>query len=54
MAAAEQASFELFEEQAAADTTYRSVYDAWKKVRAESYRWSSVSETAYASFAIRQ
>jgi TRAP-type mannitol/chloroaromatic compound transport system substrate-binding protein len=53
MAAAEKASFELFEEQAAADGTYRSVYDGWKTFRAEAYRWSSVSELAYASFAIR-
>ncbi len=53
MAAAEKASFELFEEQAAADATYRTIYDVWKKVRAEAYRWWSVSETAYTSFAIR-
>ena len=53
MAAAEKASFELFEEQAASDATYRTIYDVWKKVRAEAYRWWSVSETAYTSFAIR-
>jgi TRAP-type mannitol/chloroaromatic compound transport system substrate-binding protein len=53
MAAAEKASFELFEEQAAADRTYRTIYDGWKKVRQAAYRWSAVSEVAYTSFAIR-
>ena len=53
MAAAEKASFELYEEQAAADPTYRTIYDAWKKFRTEAYRWSAVSETAYSAFAIR-
>ena len=53
MEAAEKASFELFEEQAAADGTYRAIYDGWKKVREQAYRWSSVSEVAYSSFAIR-
>jgi len=53
MAAAEKASFELYEEQSAADAGYRRVYDAFKKFRAEAYRWSSVSETAYSAFAIR-
>ena len=53
MGAAEKASFELFEEQAAADATYRTIYEGWKKVREQAYRWSSVSEVAYTSFAIR-
>ena len=53
MAAAEKASFELFEEQALADGTYRTIYDGWKKVREQAYRWSAVSELAYTSFAIR-
>ncbi len=53
MVAAEKASFELFEELAAADGTYRTIYDGWKKVRQQAYRWSWVSELAYTSFAIR-
>ncbi|NIM00900.1 MAG: ABC transporter substrate-binding protein [Acidobacteria bacterium] len=53
MRAAEKASFELFEEQAAADAGYRNVYEPWKKVREGAYRWSSISEVAYSSFAIR-
>ena len=53
MRAAETASFDLFEERAATDASYRKIFDAWKKFRALSYQWSGVAETAYAKFAVR-
>ena len=53
MAAAEKASFELYEEHAAADATYRTIYENWKTVRRQAYRWSAVSEWAYSAFAAR-
>ncbi|HEX9731049.1 MAG TPA: TRAP transporter substrate-binding protein [Thermoanaerobaculia bacterium] len=51
MLAAEKASFDMLEEQAAADPAYAKVYAAWKRARAESYRWFGTAELAYASFA---
>jgi TRAP-type mannitol/chloroaromatic compound transport system substrate-binding protein len=33
------------------DAGYRKVYDAWRKMRADSFRWFSTSELAYASYA---
>ena len=51
MTAAERTSFELMEAQAAADATYRSVYEAFKKWRTDSYQWFNTAEQAYADFA---
>ena len=51
MQAAAEASREMLEEQAAADTTYRRVYEAWKKAREEAFRWFGTAELAYANFA---
>lgn len=51
MEAAYLASFELYEEQAAADPAYRKIYEAWKRARSDSYRWFNTAEQAYARFA---
>jgi TRAP-type mannitol/chloroaromatic compound transport system substrate-binding protein len=51
LAAAQSTSLEMLEEQAAADPSYRKVYEAWKKARGEAYRWFGTAELAYASFA---
>jgi TRAP-type mannitol/chloroaromatic compound transport system substrate-binding protein len=53
MTAAERVSFDLYGELASSDSAYRKIYNAWKKVREQAYRWSSVSEIAFASFATR-
>jgi TRAP-type mannitol/chloroaromatic compound transport system substrate-binding protein len=47
-------SFELMEELAAADAGYQKVYGAWRKFRADSYRWFSTAEAAYAAFSFRE
>lgn len=49
--AAQKASFEMFEEQAAADATYRKVYDAWTTARRDAFRWFATAEQAYGRFA---
>lgn len=54
MAAAHRTSFELYEEQAAADPGYRKVYEAWKKFRTESNAWFATAEQEYAQFAFAQ
>ncbi|MBW6394410.1 MAG: TRAP transporter substrate-binding protein DctP [Thermus sp.] len=41
----------LYEEQAAKDATYRKVYSAYWAFRNEQYRWFSVAELGYESFA---
>ena len=51
MEAAERTSFELYEEQAAADPAYRRIYEQWKAFRRDSYAWFDTAEQAYAAFA---
>ena len=51
LAAAQRTSLEMLEEQAAADPSYRKVYEAWKKARSDAYRWFATAELAYANFA---
>lgn len=51
MEAAHRTSFALYEEQAAADPAYARVYEAWRRFRAESYRWFGTAELAYGEFA---
>ena len=50
MRAARQTAFEMFEELAAAEATYRKVYTAWKKAYEVSLRWFGTAELAQASF----
>ncbi len=51
MRAARKASYEMLEEQAAADASYAKVYTAWKKARQEAFRWFGTAELAYSNFA---
>ncbi len=51
MRSARDISFEMLEEQAAADATYREVYNSWNKARSEAFRWFGTAELAYARFA---
>lgn len=51
MEAAHRASFELYEEQAAADAGYREIYDHWRTFRNQVYRWFGSAENQYAQFA---
>lgn len=51
MRAARDASFALYEEQAAADETYRTIYASWKSARERMNRWFGTAEQAYARLA---
>ncbi len=51
MRAARDASLDMLEEQAAADATYRSIYNSWKQARRDAYRWFGTAELAYSRFA---
>ncbi|MEM8932463.1 MAG: TRAP transporter substrate-binding protein [Acidobacteriota bacterium] len=49
--AARDASFDMFEENAAVDPEYHRIYETWKSVRDDAYRWFGTAESAYARFA---
>lgn len=51
MEAALRESTALVQEQAAADATYRRIHGEWARWRGDTYRWFSVSDQAYESFA---
>lgn len=53
LAAARKTSFELYDELAAGDATYRKVYEAWKNFREGSNRWFATSELGFTDFAFR-
>ncbi len=48
--AAEEASFELYDENAAADSDFASVLDNWSAFRDEITRWHSYAEQSYLSY----
>jgi len=54
MAAAERATRELLEQNAAADATYRRIYDAFREFRSDSYQWFETAEQEFARFAYRR
>ena len=47
---AHQVSLQLLEDNAAADDGYNTIYSAWKKARAASFKWFGTAEAAYAQF----
>ena len=50
LGAAEDASFTLFDEKAAADTDYATVYDHWNSFRTGIQEWHGLAETSYLSY----
>ncbi len=50
MEAAYEASYDLFEEHAAADAGYRKIYEQWLQYRAVSDRWFNTAEADYTRF----
>lgn len=52
MGAARRESFELLEEEAAADPAYQNVYSSWKSFRDESLAWFGIAEQAFSKFVI--
>lgn len=53
MRAAQRTAFELMEEEAARDATYRRVYEEWNSFRKNAFDWFGTAELAYASYAFR-
>ena len=50
MKAAQKASFEMFEEEAEKNPSFKKIYEPWKKFRAEQLLWNRVAENTLASF----
>ncbi|MGK7931869.1 MAG: TRAP transporter substrate-binding protein [Microcystaceae cyanobacterium] len=48
--AAKKVSFELLEENASKDGTFKEVYESWKQFRQQIYQWHSINELSFASF----
>lgn len=48
--AAQQAAFELYEEQASQNAAYKEVYDNWKSFREGVYGWNKINELSFANF----
>ncbi len=50
--AAQRISFELYEQSASQDATFKEVYDQWKQFRDQIYAWNRINELSFANFAI--
>ncbi len=50
MAAAEEASVEIYDENIAASTDFASIFDHWKSFRDGVQQWHGLAETSYASY----
>lgn len=48
--AAKRASFELYEETAGEDTTFKDIYTQWKNFREQIYNWNKINELSFALF----
>lgn len=48
--AAEQASFDLFDELASQDADFREIFDQWLKFRNQVYSWHSLNEASFARY----
>lgn len=51
MKKAQDAAFDLYEEEAAKNPAFKKLYEPWKKFRAEIMLWHRIAEHSYSSFA---
>lgn len=50
MQAAQKAAFDLYEENASEDPTFKEVYEQWKQFREQVSQWNQVNELSFARF----
>ncbi|NBP19747.1 MAG: ABC transporter substrate-binding protein, partial [Burkholderiaceae bacterium] len=50
MKAAQTAAFDLYEEEAAKNPSFKKIYEPWKKFRAEQFLWVRVAEKSLIDF----
>ena len=53
LAACRKTTFELYEEMAAEDETFNTVYRQWQDFRDRLYKWNRVSSLSYGQFAFK-
>ncbi|BAY07675.1 TRAP transporter substrate-binding protein [Calothrix sp. NIES-2098] len=51
MQAAQKISFEIFDENASKDASFKQVYEQWKAFRQNIFSWNRINELSYANFA---
>ncbi len=54
MQRAQDITRQLLEDEASSSPQYRTIYDAYRQVREDAYRWFGTAETSYADFAFPQ
>jgi len=52
MQAAQKAAFELYEQSASQDGTFKQIYEDWQKFRDQVYGWNRINELSFTSFAL--
>lgn len=52
MQAAQKASFELYEANAAKNNTFKQVYGQWKQFRDQVYQWNKINELSFSDFSL--
>ena len=50
MAAAQKATFEIYEENASKNESFKKVYQQWKKFREQVFNWNKVNELSFTLF----
>jgi TRAP-type mannitol/chloroaromatic compound transport system substrate-binding protein len=50
---AQKQAFDLFNDEAAKDASYKRIFDGWRAFRNEQYAWNSIGELGYEEFAFR-
>ncbi|WP_353931148.1 TRAP transporter substrate-binding protein [Okeanomitos corallinicola TIOX110] len=50
MQAAQKNAFEIYEENASKDATFKQLYEQWKKFREQIYNWNRINELSYGNF----
>ena len=50
MRAAHKAAFELYEEEAAKNPSWKKIYEPWKKFRRDEFLWHRVAEQTLTNF----
>lgn len=52
--AAQKASFDLYEQSASQDGTFKQIYDQWQTFRKQIYTWNQINELSFTQFAFGQ
>ncbi|RQH21669.1 ABC transporter substrate-binding protein, partial [Okeania hirsuta] len=54
MQAAQKAAFQIYEENASKNGSFKEVYQKWKKFREQVFNWNKVNELSFAQFSFNK